>query len=121
MTSAPASIVDVYTFGSNSIDLLSLGGSVVAQKGSSGGAVIDDEGKLIGVIVTSTEENNTESRNLRAITYSYIDKAISQETGIELSALIGSSDLNVTASSFNEAISPTLKSLLIDSLDKITR
>ena len=44
------SIKDLYTFKTNTVDVIALGGSVAAQEGSSGGGIVDSSGKLIGTI-----------------------------------------------------------------------
>ena len=85
ITTAVTTIKDVYTFSENIVDLLSLGSSVLAQSGSSGGAVVNDQGKLVGLIVTTSEGTNTGTRDLRAITVEHIDRSLSEDTGIHLS------------------------------------
>lgn len=81
------SVKDVYTFGTSTIDVLALGGSVAAQEGSSGGGVIDVSGMLTGVITTSTVEGATDTRFLNAITASYIRADYVSETGQSLDLL----------------------------------
>ncbi len=70
------------------IDLISLGGTIVAQGGSSGGAVISDSAKLTGLIVTSTRKAETKDRNLKAITLSHINASIKEQTDKSLDELI---------------------------------
>ncbi len=69
-------------------DLVSLGGTIVAQGGSSGGAVIDSSGKLVGIIVTSTRKAETKDRNLKAITLSHINNSINEHTNKSLDELL---------------------------------
>ena len=66
------SVKDIFTFATNTIDVLALGGSAAAQEGSSGGGVSDAAGKLVGTITTSTTKGTTDTRSLSAITASYI-------------------------------------------------
>jgi len=74
-------IQDVFTFGTTSADVFSSGVSPVAKQGSSGGAVID-EGKLLGIIVTT---NQTPTGTvLNAISLDYIDRSL-KEAGLSLS------------------------------------
>lgn len=82
------SVKDIYTFVANTIDALSLGGSAAAQEGSSGGGITDATGTLIGTITTSTVEGATASRNLGAITASYIRAQYASETGSPLDLLL---------------------------------
>ena len=73
-------VKDVFTFKTNTVDVMSLGGSAAAQQGSSGGGVADANGKLIGTIVTSTQEKTTAERTLDAITATYMRGAYANET-----------------------------------------
>ncbi len=79
-TSAFTTTGQLYTFDSPShIDVISLGGTVVSQGGSSGGAVARlYDGKLVGIIATATTGTTTASRDLRAITISHIDRSLRQ-------------------------------------------
>jgi hypothetical protein len=83
-TLALASIQEQLTFSSNHVDLLSLGGSAAAQQGASGGTVATLEGDAVGVVVTSTMEQTTSERDLRAITFGHINRSLIKngETGL---------------------------------------
>jgi hypothetical protein len=82
------SVKEILTFGTNTVDVLDLGGSAAAQKGSSGGGVADASGTLIGTITTSTIEGSTDMRRLDAITATYIRAAYASETGEALDLLL---------------------------------
>ncbi|MCX6787032.1 MAG: serine protease [Candidatus Kaiserbacteria bacterium] len=82
------SVKDVFTFGTNTIDVLALGGSAAAQEGSSGGGVADKNGELLGIITTSTISGATDTRSLSAITASYIRSEYASETGQSLNLLL---------------------------------
>lgn len=82
------SVKDVFTFATNTIDVLALGGSAAAQEGSSGGGVADANGKLVGTITTSTVSGDTSTRSLDAITASYIRAEYASETGSPLDLLL---------------------------------
>ncbi|MBI4088870.1 trypsin-like peptidase domain-containing protein [Candidatus Kaiserbacteria bacterium] len=82
------SVKDVFTFATNTIDVLALGGSAAAQEGSSGGGVANSDGRLVGVITTSTTKGTTDTRALDAITASYIRAAYASETGRALDLLL---------------------------------
>lgn len=92
------SVKDVFTFGTNTIDVLALGGSAAAQEGSSGGGVADASGKLVGTITTSTVEGATDTRSLDAITASYLRADYASETGQALDLLLAED----TATAINE-------------------
>ena len=115
--SANAQIKELYTFGSQSIDLFSIGGSIVAQQGSSGGAAATPDGILTGVIVTSTSAPDTASRDLRAIATRYIVEDFASETGISLSSYLGG-NLAENTLAFRQNIFPTLAAALISVLEK---
>ena len=87
-TVAFGSVKNVYTFGTNTIDVLALGGSAAAQEGSSGGGVASASGALVGTITTSTVTGDTSTRSLDAITTSYIRAAYASETGSPIDLLL---------------------------------
>lgn len=92
------SIQDIFTFGTNTVDELGLGGSAAAQEGSSGGGVASFDGKLAGIITTSTVTGEFASRSLAAITASYIRRAYENETGVTLESLLVSATSTAVAS-----------------------
>ena len=79
---------EIFTFGENTSDIVSLGGTVLAQSGSSGGGALNKFGELVGLIVTTTEGATTDERDLRAITMSHVNRSIRNETGLSLSEYI---------------------------------
>ncbi len=87
------SVKDIFTFATNTIDVLALGGSAAAQEGSSGGGVADASGALVGTITTSTVEGATNTRSLNAITASYIRAEYANETGEALDLLLAKTPL----------------------------
>lgn len=91
------SIKDVYTFDTNTVDLVSLGGTVAAQEGSSGGGVVNALGSLVATITTSTVKGDTSTRQLNAITASYIRRAYAAETGYALSTLLAKKPSDMVA------------------------
>lgn len=115
----PASVFtkvgELMTFGERSVDLISLGGAVLAQSGSSGGAVINLWGQLVGIISTTSDGATTAERELRAITLAYISRDFRQETGVSLSAMLAS-DLTTQASLFMNTQAPSLAAKLISYL-----
>ena len=108
-------IATLYSYDSKSVDIFSISGSVVAQHGASGGAVVGQSGKLIGLIVTSSSGDTTAERNLNALTISHVNKGFEKETGDPLQVLI-KSDLAASAENFNTQVAPRLTKLLEDVL-----
>jgi hypothetical protein len=107
-TSALSTVQELYTFNDPSqVDLVSLGGTVVAQSGSSGGAVINAaNGSLIGIITTETQGTTTSSRDLNAITLAHVNRSL---TALGQGGIVGMLVGNVSekASTFNDFIAPS--------------
>lgn len=117
ITSAIAKISEYFTFKESTIDLISVPGTVVSQKGSSGGAVVDADGTLVGVISTSSNSDTTSGRDLRAITLAYINRSLQTELGMNL-VQFTSLDMSVFAKNFQETKVPALTKLIEDELNK---
>ena len=81
---ASTTITNLFTFGSNRTDVVALSGSVVGSYGSSGGPIVTSEGNVIGLISTKGDDVTDGAGSLRAITISYIDRTITEETGFNL-------------------------------------
>jgi S1-C subfamily serine protease len=113
--SSIAKVGDVFTFRTNTLDLFSIGGSVVAQQGSSGGAVADGRGILVGLISTTSEGDSTGSRDLRAITTSYIARDFALEHGESLAEYFAK-DPAEEAQKFLLGTAPTLTQQLVNAL-----
>jgi len=120
LSSAPATIQDVFTFGDTTVDLVSLGGSVVAQHGSSGGPVVTSDGKVLGIVVTSSEAQSTGGRNLDAITLSYINRSFTEEIKIDLPTFL-KNNLKNTAAAFSTDVAPALTKLYTELFQKSGR
>ncbi len=114
--SSVARVKEVFTFEANTADLISIGGTVVSQKGSSGGAAVNKDGLLAGLIVTATDADKTADRDLRAITLNHIDRSLSNETGTNLLSLLAK-DLVVEQQKFESDLAPNHKQKLIDILE----
>lgn len=113
-SSAESVINDIFTFKEGTIDLVSIGGTVVSQRGSSGGAVISKEGKLLGIISVSSEADSTKDRDLRAITLAYINRDLLDKTKTSLSSLVLNADS--VSSVFDASLFNLLKKTLEDSI-----
>lgn len=107
-----ATIGTLYTFATSSIDLVSLGSSVLAQKGSSGGGVFDRiTGYLLGLIVTTTAGETTGDRTLYGVLLSHINRSLEKDAGMSIGAFL-EQDLDSSAQRFKETTAPELRKLL---------
>src|SRR3990167_2595200 len=117
ISSAITKIIGVFTFKEGALDLFSIGGSIVAQQGSSGGAVVNRKNELLGIIVTSSEAENTQDRDLRAITIAHINRSFMKDTGFDLQTLF-SGNIKAEVAAFNKNIATELTRLLVSELEK---
>ncbi|MDP3725783.1 MAG: trypsin-like peptidase domain-containing protein [bacterium] len=121
ISSSVARIMKLYTFKDTepyTQDAFSVGGTVVAQEGASGGGVFSlKSGKLIGLLATSLLEGKTDERDLRAISLRHIDERIEKYTGENLAEFL-SENLKQKSTDFNSTIAPQLTKILTDTLDK---
>jgi len=115
VTSAITSIQDVFTFKENTIDIVAVGGTVISQKGASGGAVVDKNSSLVGIISTSSTGDTTSSRDLNAITLAYINRSLQNEINMTLSQFL-SQDIVSFAKNFQETKAPALTKILTDEI-----
>jgi hypothetical protein len=110
-------IQGLLTFRTKTVDLISLGGVIEAQSGSSGGAVVNAWGRLIGVITTTSEGATTAERDLRAITLSYINNDLAIQAGFDLASILGG-DIGAQVADFKAQEAPELNHLLIEHILK---
>ncbi|MDP2648323.1 MAG: trypsin-like peptidase domain-containing protein [bacterium] len=115
--SSVTSIKQLLTFDAGTIDLLSLGGIIEAQSGSSGGAVINAWGYLVGIIVTTSEGDTTATRDLRALTLSYINRDITAQTGKGLKDILAGSVYS-EAQNFTRNVAPGLIDIYLKALSR---
>lgn len=113
---ASTTITNLYTFGSNYADVFSLAGSVVGAYGSSGGPILNASGLVIGLITTRGDDTVDGSGSLRAITLSYIDRTITQETGFSLSDST-QGQLSFRSQTFKDTLVPFLSRWLEQEID----
>lgn len=81
-------VASVYTYGGKTVDVISVRGSKAAQSGSSGGGVVNTDGRFIGLISTSSLGGNTAERTFYAITPSHIRNSFREETGENLDSYL---------------------------------
>lgn len=119
LASARTTIGQVFTFEEGGgTDLFSVGGTILSQKGSSGGAVArESDAALVGLIATATQAPTTAERDLRAITLAHISKSIAADQGFGLATLL-SGDLAQRALIFNVNVLPTMRRTLIEVLEQ---
>ncbi len=115
-SSALTHVGDIFTFAENTIDLFSIGGSIVAQQGASGGAVANEDAVLMGIIVTATDAPDTASRDLRAITTSYIIRDFQKEAGTAIDTYMDG-DTAAQARNFASNVAPLLTQKLINAIE----
>ena len=114
-------IKGLLTFGEEgTVDIVSIGGVIGAQSGSSGGAIVNAWGRLIGLISTTSEGATTDERDLRAVTMSYINSDILAQSGLDLGEILAG-DVATEAYAFNTVIAPALRKLLIDQISQNSR
>lgn len=115
-STALTTIREIFTFDLDDgyLDVIALGGSVVAQQGSSGGAVVNAKGKIIGLISTSSDGETTADRDLRAISLEHIERSLLEHNKTTLDELL-SGDLTAKATAFSETAAPTLLQIIISS------
>lgn len=108
---AATSISELYTFGSNYADVIAIRGSEVGAEGASGGPVLNEDGKVIGIIVTRGDDSVDGEGSLRAITMSHISRTMEQETGQNLPNSLGG-NLALKSELFSTAVAPFLLKIL---------
>lgn len=115
--SSVTTIQQLLTFERGTVDLFSLGGIIEAQSGSSGGAVVNAWGRLIGLIATTSDGATTMERDLRAITLSYINTDLAAQTSFDLHTILNG-DVRAQARDFNADVSPQLIQAFLDELTR---
>lgn len=113
---ASTTVGSLYTFGSNYADLFAISDSPVGEQGASGGPIVNTHNRsTIGLIVTKGDEATEGAHSLRALTLSYIDRTIQEETGFSLSQNM-QGDIAYRGFIFNKAMGPFLREILMDEL-----
>jgi hypothetical protein len=106
------SIGRFYSVGVVSNDVLETSPSTIAgQRGSSGGAIVDSQGHLIGMTTTIVNSTTASKTLIRAMTMAHISSELSKSSGMSLSQVVkgGSSEVTQT---FNSQYREYLTSLL---------
>jgi S1-C subfamily serine protease len=103
-TLATSTITNRYTFTSNTPDVLAIGGSKASQEGSSGGAVVNEAGELIGLITTSQVTGDVATREMRVLSPSYIRRSFKEDTGKDFDSFHSDSVLSTLISGYAETV-----------------
>lgn len=111
---------NILTFRSNTADVLSFGAVALAQGGSSGGAVVNENGKLIAIITTTSDKEFIAERDLRGITLSYIDRALVESLGISLPTMLAG-DVAAQGEQFRAKQAPQLAQQIMNFLSQKQR
>lgn len=113
---ATTSIAEIFTFVSDTTDIFNLQGSAIGDYGISGGPVINSSNKLIGLITTKNEDSGSLGKgSLNAITLSYINQTMKEETGFNFVQNI-SGNLPYRAEVFKATVIPFLTKILSEEL-----
>lgn len=112
---ASTTVTELMTFGSNFADVMSLAGTSIGEQGSSGGPIVDQDGVVIGLISTRGDDLAFGQGSLRAITLSYIDRTIQEETGYTLQQNL-QGDHPLRSRLFKDTLAPFLRDRLIREL-----
>lgn len=104
---------DVFTFSGNNVDIMQTSETNVAQTGSSGGGVFENN-TLMGTIVSIAPGSNNQSK-INALTTAYIDRHIKQTTGRNLPNFV-SGDVEAKSQAFQSTVAPLLSRILGEQL-----
>ncbi len=110
-----STIQKLLTFGGGMADAFSLGGIIQAQKGASGGVVVNQWNRAIGLVTTTSDGATTGERDLHAITVAYINRDILALTGKSLGEILAPSPIE-SARVFENTEAARLTQLLIDQI-----
>lgn len=108
-------IRQLLTFQTASIDVLSIGGVIEAQGGSSGGPLVNAWGFVIGIISTTSEGATTAERDLHVLSLNYIGRDFALQTGRTFKALLAGNPTE-EAVTFSRQTAPDLVKKYVDYL-----
>lgn len=112
---ATSSVTHIYTFGGKHGDLVALRGTNAGQHGMSGGPVVNEAGRTIGLISTKGDDEENGVGSLNAITISYIHRTLREETSFGFTESLNG-NLPYRAQVFRENLQPFLTSILAEEL-----
>ena len=112
LVSTLSTITELFTLDGKNMDLITVAGNIASAQGSSGGAVVNAEGNLVGIVVASSRALLSLERELRALSLNHISRRIEVQTGKTLEAFLAE-DIEIIATEFNENDLPLLKKKLL--------
>lgn len=77
-----------FTFGKDTFDAISLGNSILARAGVSGGPIMDRFGSLVGIMATASREKSTNERTLTAVTREHIERSFKKSSQQDLTTYV---------------------------------
>jgi Trypsin-like peptidase domain len=107
----PSEITNIAGFDRVSRDVINTSPTVLAEHGSSGGAITNEDGDLIALIVATTIDSYTGGKNLQAITLEYIKKNIETTSGNSLTYFINNA--HAEADNFEKNSVSVLANILV--------
>ena len=117
-SSATLTPTEFSTFGEDTIDLISFGGSVLAQKGASGGPAVDSEkGELSGIMVTIANAAQTGDRDLRIVTLAHMNRILKRTEDVNMQEFLRA-NISERASDFSRRYATLVTDLLIDVIER---
>lgn len=94
-------IASIFTFNTTSQDVLSIWGGKASQEGSSGGGVVNKDGKMIGLITTSEISGDFATRHLRVITPTHIRSSFESDMGQSLTSYLAGTSAATRISNYH--------------------
>lgn len=116
LISAFIPIQNIYTFERNTADLIALGGTQISEQGVSGGGVANTDGELLGILVTSSLEEDVDDRSVNAITLGHIIRSFRAQHNQSFAEYV--SGLH-TEENFFAGVEIALTTALLDALDAL--
>lgn len=96
-----APVDDIYTFEETTRDVISVHAGAAAQEGSSGGAVVNEDGELVGLISTRTVKPDLSLRDLQAISVDHIRRSFKDYVSVSLDAYMKNNSLETLVTAFS--------------------
>lgn len=101
----------VFSWDTQSVDVMEINGGIAAQQGSSGGGVLNDDNEFMGLITSRSNESTLTLRDLQALTVSHIRRTFQNEKGSSLDSYLAGSKSELV-DSFKKTDKPDLIEIL---------
>ncbi len=112
-----APVNDIFTFDRTSKDVISVRAGAAAQEGSSGGAIVNKDNKLIGLISTRTSKTDLSLRDLQAISVDHIRASFEEDIPVSLDSYLSNSSPTTLVNAFDGTAEDLLQ-LLIEAINE---